>query len=93
MAVDTHRWPRATTDVGNYGPICDCGNLKTDQALTCSDCAADRRRAPDHWSRRTCPECGGAKTKDAARCLHCEHEARLGDPRWYFGNSETVAHS
>ena len=77
--------PRATIHEGNYGPICECGALKTDQALTCMDCAADRRRAPDHWERRTCGKCGGPKTKDAAQCRRCDYESRSGDPRWYFG--------
>jgi predicted amidophosphoribosyltransferase len=83
--VNTHRWPRATTSDNRWGRICECGNLKTDQALTCTDCAADRRRAPDHWGRRTCPQCDGPKHKDAARCRSCENAARLGDSRWYFG--------
>ena len=82
--ADTHRWPRATTTDDRWGPLCECGNLKTDQALTCNDCAVERRRAPDYWERRTCA-CGGPKHKDADRCRRCENEARLGDPRWYFG--------
>jgi hypothetical protein len=45
--VSTHRWPRLTIDHPLYGIVCECGNLKTDQALTCTDCAVDRRRAPD----------------------------------------------
>lgn len=84
MTDATHRWPRATTLDDRWGPLCGCGNLKTDQALTCTDCAAERRRAPDYWERRTCA-CGGPKTKDAQRCLRCEHEARAGDPRFYPG--------
>jgi hypothetical protein len=45
-----HRWPRATVTDLRYGPLCECGNPKTDQALTCTDCAVERRRAPDYWS-------------------------------------------
>lgn len=83
--MNTHRWPRATVYAGNYGPICECGSLKTDQALTCANCAAERRRAPDYWERRTCTECGGPKSKKGTRCRSCENAARLGDSRWYFG--------
>jgi hypothetical protein len=72
-----HRWPRATTTDIRWGPLCDCGNLKTDQALTCTDCAVERRRAADHWARRTCA-CGGPKSKDAQTCLSCKHEAQRG---------------
>jgi hypothetical protein len=39
--VSTHRWPRLTIDHPLYGIVCECGNLKTDQALTCTDCAVD----------------------------------------------------
>lgn len=84
MSTATHRWPRATVADIRYGPLCECGNLKTDQALTCSDCAAERRRAADYWERRTCA-CGSRKSKNARRCRSCENEARTGDPSWYFG--------
>lgn len=75
--MSSHRWERATTADDRWGCLCECGNLKTDQALTCFDCAVERRRAPDHWERRTC-ECGGPKTKDAARCRSCANEAMRG---------------
>jgi hypothetical protein len=67
-----HRWPRATVTDLRYGPLCECGNPKTDQALTCTDCAVERRRAPDYWERRTCA-CGGPKTKNAAICRSCRN--------------------
>jgi len=73
----SHRWPRATTTDLRWGPLCECGNLKTDQALTCADCAAARRRAPDYWERRTCA-CGGPKKKDAVMCRPCRNEAMRG---------------
>lgn len=72
-----HRWPRATVTDLRYGPLCECGNPKTDQALTCSDCAVERRRAPDYWDRTTCA-CGGAKTKNAAMCRPCRNESMRG---------------
>jgi len=76
MSAD-HRWPRATVTDLRYGPLCDCGNLKTDQALTCTDCAVERRRAPDYWERKTCA-CGGPKSKDAAICRACRNEEMRG---------------
>lgn len=75
----SHRWPRAHFGDERYGPICECGNIKTDQALTCNDCAVERRRAPDHWQRRTCA-CGGPKTKYAAVCRRCRNKAITGQP-------------
>lgn len=84
------RWPRLTLADEWYGAVCPCGNPKTDQALTCSDCAIERRRAPDHWQRRACG-CGAPKYKDARRCLRCENEARAGDPAWYFGTGGGTA--
>lgn len=77
---DTHRWARATTRDDRWGPLCACGNLKTDQALTCTDCAVGRRRAPNYWERRTCA-CGAPKTKDASRCRRCANEGMRGVPR------------
>jgi hypothetical protein len=73
----SHRWPRATTTSGNYGRICECGNLKTDQALTCFDCAVERRRAPDYWERRTCQRCGGprmSRKPGGGICRPCRNE-------------------
>ena len=75
--TDTHRWPRATTREGNWGPICGCGNPKTDQALTCTDCAIERRRAPDYWDRTTC-SCGQAKSKRAQMCRPCRNQQMRG---------------
>ena len=89
--ADSHRWPRATIADDRWGPLCECGNLKTDQALTCTECAAERRRAPDFWERRTC-ECGGAKSKRGRRCLRCEHDRRRAEPSaWDFGGSSRGA--
>lgn len=79
MVVDTHRWPRSTATDRRWGLLCECGNLKTNQALTCEDCAVERRRAPDYWERRTCG-CGGPKTKDAAMCRPCRNELLRGVP-------------
>jgi hypothetical protein len=75
--MNTHRWPRATIADLRWGRLCECGNLKTDQALTCTDCAAGRRRAPNYWERRTCV-CGGPKSKNAATCSSCRHESMRG---------------
>lgn len=90
MTAD-HRWPRATTQDPRWGPICQCGNPKTDQALTCTDCAITRRRAPNYWETRTC-ECGGPKMRRARRCLRCEHDRRRANPElWDFGGSSRGA--
>jgi len=89
--LDTHRWPRATTTDIRWGPLCDCGNFKTDQALTCADCAAERRRAPDYWERRTCV-CGGPKKKDAAMCRPCRNESMRGVTRVDVGRSQPESH-
>lgn len=85
----SHRWPRATTQDDRWGPLCECGNLKTDQALTCTDCAVERRRAPDYWERRTCA-CGGRKHKDAAMCRQCRNESMRGVP--VLGRVQPAAH-
>ncbi len=77
---DTHRWPRATTQDDAWGRLCACGNLKTDQALTCAHCAAERRRAPDYWEQRTCA-CGGPKTVRRQRCRTCANELARGVDR------------
>src|SRR5215831_6677516 len=79
-----HRWPRAHIGDAHYGPTCDCGNLKTDQALSCFSCAVERRRASDYRERRTCA-CGGPKGKSAKRCRACYAEERRGDPACYHG--------
>jgi hypothetical protein len=85
--MDTHRWPRATTADEQWGRICRCGNLKTDQALTCTDCAVKRRRAIDYWERRTCKVCGGPKSLNGEWCVRCEHDRRRAHPEaWDFGN-------
>jgi hypothetical protein len=86
---DTHRWPRATTTDLRWGPLCDCGNLKTDQALTCVDCAVERRRAPDYWETRTCA-CGGPKMRRAQMCRPCRNEARRGVSSG--GHEQPVSH-
>ena len=70
--------PRATIHEGNYGCICECGAMKTDQALTCFACAVERRRAPDYWERRTCPECGGPKDHRRQMCRPCRNESMVG---------------
>jgi hypothetical protein len=74
---DTHRWDRATITDIRYGPSCECGNPKTDQALTCNDCAIERRRASDYWERRTC-SCGAPKMRRAAMCRPCRNETMRG---------------
>lgn len=89
MADVTHRWPRATTTDDRYGRICECGNLKTDQALTCTDCATERRRAPDYWERRLC-QCGSPKSKGAQRCKACADDAKRGVP--VAGRAQTQQH-
>ncbi len=76
--MTTRRWPRATTLDDRWGRLCACGNLKTDQALTCFDCAVERRRAPDYWEKRTCPDCGGPKTASKQRCRTCANELMRG---------------
>ncbi len=79
--ADTHRWPRATTTTGNWGRVCECGNLKTDQALTCAECAVERRRAPDYWERRTCVQCGGVRASrkpGGGLCRPCTNDAHRG---------------
>jgi hypothetical protein len=87
--MNDHRWPRATiTDIA-YGPLCDCGNLKTDQALTCT--AVERRRAPDYWETRTCA-CGGPKTGRAAMCRACKYEAMRGVTRLDVGRPQPESH-
>lgn len=75
--MNTHRWPRATIAEGNYGCICECGDLKTDQALTCFSCAVERRTKQEN---RTCPKCGGPKSRRAQQCLRCKHESQVGVP-------------
>ena len=75
--MSTHRWPRATTSDDRWGPLCECGNLKTDQALTCTDCAAERRRAPHYWETRTCA-CGGPKMRRAQMCRPCRNDLLRG---------------
>lgn len=87
---DTHRWPRATTSDDRWGPLCECGNLKTDQALTCTECAIERRRAPDYWEQRTCPDCGGPKTKFKQRCRPCQNELMRGQP--VVGRAQAESH-
>ncbi len=72
--TDTHRWPQATTQDDAWGRLCVCGNLKTDQALTCIECAVERRRAPHYWEMRTCPDCGGPMTVRKQRCRSCAND-------------------
>jgi hypothetical protein len=74
----THRWARATYIDLRYGILCECGNFKTDQALTCASCAVERRRSPDYWQRMTCASCGGPKSKNGRICRRCRHEAMRG---------------
>lgn len=78
MKKNMHRWPRATTSDVEWGPLCDCGALKTDQALTCVNCAIERRRAVDYWDLRTCDLCGGPKSKRASMCRPCKNKLQIG---------------
>lgn len=89
--LDTHRWPRARVDDLSYGVVCSCGNLKTDQALTCFDCAAERRRADDYWQQRTCA-CGGPKTRGKLMCRPCRNATMRGVPQPRVARSQPQSH-
>jgi hypothetical protein len=85
----THRWERAQITDPRHGPLCECGNLKTDEALTCFDCAVERRRSPTYWETRTC-SCGRPKMRRAAMCRPCRNETMRGVAT--TGNAQPQSH-